>query len=312
MIGGPSVAVLLAAFNGMAWIEEQLDSIQAQEGVRVSIFIRIDQSTDGTEAWCNGYASKHRNVEVLHASDVPCGAALNFFHLICSINIGEFDFVALSDQDDRWHADKLFRAVTAMRNSGAAAYSSNVTAFWPSGKTKVLDKAQPRVKWDHLFEAAGPGCTYVFSREFAALLQNHLRTVLEYLPKVSLHDWYIYAYAGTLGENWIIDPSPTLSYRQHQENAVGANVGLGSFLRRYQMIRSGWWFAQVRYIAMLVGADRRADVSPWIALRKIDLIKLALQATRCRRRRRDQAFFALLCLATVLFGWHKKESKKCP
>lgn len=311
MTGQPRVAVLLAAFNGMAWIEEQLDSIQAQDGVRVCIFIRIDQSTDGTEEWCNRYASTHPNVEVLHASDVACGAALNFFHLICSINVGDFDFVALSDQDDRWHTDKLSRAVTAMQSTGAVAYSSNVKAFWPSGRTKVLDKAQPRVKWDHLFEAAGPGCTYVFFQDFAALLQNHLKTVLAYLPKVSLHDWYIYAYAGTLGANWIIDPSPTLSYRQHQENAVGANVGLKSFLRRYRMIRSGWWFSQVQYIASLVGADKRPDVLSWIALRRIDLIKLALHATQCRRRRRDQALFALLCLATVLLDWHKEKSRKC-
>ncbi len=35
----PRVAVLLAAYNGMEWIEEQLDSILNQINVSVTVFI---------------------------------------------------------------------------------------------------------------------------------------------------------------------------------------------------------------------------------------------------------------------------------
>lgn len=44
----PKVAVLLAAYNGMAWIEAQLDSILKQANVCVSVFISVDTSSDGT------------------------------------------------------------------------------------------------------------------------------------------------------------------------------------------------------------------------------------------------------------------------
>lgn len=35
----PRVAVLLAAYNGMQWIEEQVDSILNQQGVAVTLFL---------------------------------------------------------------------------------------------------------------------------------------------------------------------------------------------------------------------------------------------------------------------------------
>ena len=46
----PKVAVLLAAYNGMQWIEEQLTSILGQSAVDVTVYISIDPSTDGTES----------------------------------------------------------------------------------------------------------------------------------------------------------------------------------------------------------------------------------------------------------------------
>ncbi len=61
----PRVAVLLAAFNGMRWIEEQLDSILGQSAVDVTVYISIDPSSDGTEAWCADYAARHAQVIVL-------------------------------------------------------------------------------------------------------------------------------------------------------------------------------------------------------------------------------------------------------
>ena len=48
----PRVAILLAAYNGMAFIAEQLQSILHQQGVDLRIFISVDLSTDDTYNWC--------------------------------------------------------------------------------------------------------------------------------------------------------------------------------------------------------------------------------------------------------------------
>ena len=46
------VAVLLAAYNGEAWIKEQLDSILKQIDVEIYLFISIDLSIDSTYELC--------------------------------------------------------------------------------------------------------------------------------------------------------------------------------------------------------------------------------------------------------------------
>lgn len=43
-----NIAVLLATYNGIQYIEEQLNSILNQSNVNVVVFISDDLSTDGT------------------------------------------------------------------------------------------------------------------------------------------------------------------------------------------------------------------------------------------------------------------------
>jgi rhamnosyltransferase len=88
------------------------------------------------------------------------------------------------------------------------AYSSNVTAFWPDGTTHVLNKAQPQVTWDYLFEAAGPGCTYVFSKRLASQLKRVLYDNWDVIQSITLHDWFCYGYARANGYQWFIDSEP--------------------------------------------------------------------------------------------------------
>ena len=65
MTSSLSVAVLLAAFNGIKWIEEQVESIFNQKDVNIDIYISIDLSNDGTYEWCQELALKNSNVNIL-------------------------------------------------------------------------------------------------------------------------------------------------------------------------------------------------------------------------------------------------------
>lgn len=303
LLNEPKIAVLLAAYNGMRWIAEQLASIQAQVGVAVHIYISVDPSSDGTEAWCAGYARQYPNVTLLPPTGQCGGAARNFFHLIRNADLQAYDLVALSDQDDIWHTDKLQRAALFLAESDASAYSSNVVAFWPDGRRQRLDKAQHQVEWDHYFEAAGPGCTYVLENSFALYLQRTVREQWIPLQNVTLHDWFIYALARCNGYSWHIDSVASMDYRQHPNNQVGANVGTAALLSRYRTIRSGWWFGQVKLIENLVNLSHSPEQRPsWRRLSRKDLIRLCLSASKCRRRTRDQLLFRALCLVTAAIG----------
>ncbi|MGN4051349.1 glycosyltransferase [Pseudomonas sp. SM4] len=298
----PKVAVLLAAYNGMQWIEEQLVSILGQTGVDVTVYISVDPSADGTESWCKQYAESFSSVVVLPSAGVFGGASRNFFRLVRDVDFQHCDFVAFADQDDIWRPDKLQRATQVLLDGSFDAYSSNVTAFWSDGRTHILNKAQPQVEWDFLFEAAGPGCTYVMTKELVEVIRSSMLTNWAQLQKVSLHDWYCYAFARSHGYRWCIDPVSSMEYRQHERNQVGANKGLSPLIARYKTIHDGWWFSQVQLIARLVGVDSDPFVKKWLKLHPLQLLGLSFSARSCRRRLRDKFFFFFICWATALIG----------
>ena len=96
--------------------------------------------------------------------------------------------------------------------------SSNVTSFQSLpggavGERRLIRKSQPQRGWDFLFEAAGPGSTYVFSPEAHETLVRVLSD-LDY-SEIGVHDWYVYALARSIGLTWVIGEEPTLEYRQH-------------------------------------------------------------------------------------------------
>jgi len=293
------VAVLLAAHNGMSWLEEQLHSIVMQTSVCVRVFISVDASTDDTAEWCAAYVQQHAQATLLPPAGPFGGAAHNFFRLIRDVDFSDFDYVAFSDQDDIWYPDKLKRALSTLRTQGCDGYSSNVVAFWPDGRRLLLDKAQAQARWDYLFEAAGPGCTYVMSHRLAVALKTSLTDQWEPIQRISLHDWYCYAFARSQNFKWFIDPVPGLDYRQHGHNQLGANTGIASHTSRLARIVDNWWPEQVLLINQITGGSalfaKRAVHS-----KRLLFFALILNAAQCRRRRRDKFLFVIACLAAVV------------
>ncbi len=296
----PKVVVLLAAYNGVQWLEEQLNTILTQVRVEITVYISIDPSIDGTEALCATYAAHHKNVILIGRSDGLTGSSRNFFRLIREVDFEPYDYVAFSDQDDIWHVNKAIRAVEALETLNVDAYSSNVTAFWNNGDKHLLDKAQPQVQWDFLFEAAGPGCTYMFKKFLAEEIKASISDNWIRIQNVALHDWYCYAFARSHGYRWFIDPEPSMEYRQHSLNQVGANKGLKSFISRYRTVLDGRWFRQVQLIVELVGLKSSPFVKDWIELSRGNLIRLSFSAASCRRRMRDKYLFFIICLSAAI------------
>jgi rhamnosyltransferase len=298
----PKFAVCLAAFNGMQWLKEQINSILEQNGVSVVLFISIDKSNDGTEDWLDKFATLENRIKISPHGMCFGGAGPNFFRLMKEVNFSNFDYVSFADQDDLWHSDKLLRAHLQLMQTGSDAYSSNVIAFWSDARNRIIDKSQPQQKWDFLFEAAGPGCTYVMKTNLILDVQNLLIARQNEFHKICLHDWFIYAFARAHGYIWVIDKHPSMLYRQHANNQVGVNVGWRAFLYRVKKVLSGWGFQQSAHMAQLIGVGNDPFVLSWTNGGRLGLIKLAFQANHCRRRYRDRILFVLSCIACSIRG----------
>jgi rhamnosyltransferase len=301
-VRAPRVAICLAACNGMPWLAQQIDSIMTQDGVEARLYVSVDVSSDGTLAYVQDLCSRNPAISLLPYGERYGSAARNSFSLLRTVDFSDSDFVALADQDDIWVSSRLLRAVSELGRRQADVYASNVMAFWESGREAYIDKSQPQREWDFLFEAGGPGCTYVMRSEVACRLQACLRAESRAVERIEVHDWLVYAFARANGFAWIIDDFPGVRYRQHATNALGVNLGLRAFAQRASRLLDGWGFAQAQLIAQTVGLGSAPFVLRWRDRRRRDFVWLALQAAQCRRRRRDRVLFALLCLTLAVLG----------
>lgn len=291
----PRVCVLLATHNGGAWLQEQLESVLAQEGVQVRVVASDDMSSDSTVSTLARWADRGLLMMLPPVTARMGNANRNFLRLIRDTPIGDSELFALSDQDDIWSPDKLQRAAAAISTQSFDAYSSNVVAFWPDGRSVLLNKAQPQRRYDHVFESSGPGCTFVFPRHRFVELQQWVQARHDELAALKVHDWLIYAYARERGWQWHIDPRPGLRYRQHTNNEAGANHGWNAFRARMHRIRSGLFRNEALTIADAIGADNEVVAR----LRRYawrDRLWLALHTADLRRRRRDQLTFKALLM----------------
>lgn len=244
----PKVVVLLAAYNGIHYLKDQLMSIFAQVGVNVTIYVSVDKSNDGTEDFLIGLAKTESRLKLLPFGSVFGSAGLNFYRLIKEVNFLSYEYVAYSDQDDLWDAHKLERHIKLLELSQADCVSSDVVAFWPNRAEKIVKKSQPQKTYDFIFESAGPGCSFLMTAFLVSKVYEQIVTQTSVAKDVVMHDWLTYAICRAHGMKWIIDPTPSLMYRQHQNNVIGANVGIKSILARYEKVKQGWYRKEVRKI----------------------------------------------------------------
>jgi rhamnosyltransferase len=296
MLNLPKIAVCLAAFNGKQHIAEQLKSILNQADVEVTIYVSVDLSSDNTTALVESFCKNDERVVLLNNGERYGSAAKNFFSLLRDGQFKALDYVALSDQDDIWQQNKLYHAVHKIKEYNVDAYSSNVTAFWPNGKEKLIDKAQIQQQFDYMFESAGPGCTFVLTKRVALELQQFLITNQGKCQQVALHDWFIYAFAKSKGFKWFIDRESHMLYRQHADNVVGANVGLKAKLVRWGKLREGWLIKQALLIADILGYTDAWPISKLKRYSLLDRLVLIVNVRKLRRRLRDRVALALFLL----------------
>ena len=240
----PKVLVLMATFNGEPWIKEQIRSIFSQENVEVSLLVGDDCSSDQTRALIAANCKASRLC--FHDANFSSGSAgANFRRLFIAADVGNFDYVALSDQDDIWLPNKLTLAINALKLSGAVGYSSSVEAFWEGGKTKVINQCNDITSVDFLFEGAGQGCTYVLTNKFFKNIKEFCKEFPGAAESLYFHDWMIYLLSRGLKKKWYFDQTPTIKYRQHGKNDIGARGGLYSVKFRLKKIFDGWYSKQI-------------------------------------------------------------------
>ena len=216
---GP-VAIVLSTLNGAMFLPEQLSSFVAQKGVRWRLYWRDDGSADESVATMEAFEAGEgagRSVRVDTARLV--GVTGSYMALLRAAVSDGAGVVAFSDQDDVWLPEKLLRAITQLGEAQGPALYCSRQVLVDEGLHPLTDSAPIRVRPGFaaaLTQNIATGCTVVLNPAAAALVASSVP------PPPSLHDWWSYLVVAGAGGRIVADEEPTVLYRQHAANAVGA------------------------------------------------------------------------------------------
>jgi rhamnosyltransferase len=300
-ISTAKVAVLMATHNGELWLNSQIDTILAQENVDITLFISDDGSTDSTLKIIYEISKKDSRVILLPILCPTGSAGRNFYRLIQDINISNFDYFCLADQDDLWFPNKISRHLQLLVENCSDGVSSNVIAFWFNDKHKLIIKSQRQRLLDFIFESAGPGCTFLITPRLLLAVRSCLSSPLSGAYEIALHDWLIYAVCRASGYKWLIDYKPSVYYRQHKDNVVGVNSGLTAKFKRLSKFNNGWYKREVikiTKVCFFINPSKFfVDLAYIVNCASLkSRLKLLLLVGKARRKLIDRFYFAILVI----------------
>jgi glycosyltransferase involved in cell wall biosynthesis len=234
----PTVHILLATYNGGQFLNEQLASIARQTHKAWTLTVSDDGSTDDTLSIVRKFAKQvGQEVTVLHGPQR--GSTHNFCHLIQHVQThNSQDLYAFCDQDDVWLDEKLARAVhwhNSQTNQAVRLYCGRTQfvneLLKPIGLSPGIRR--PPSFGNALVQNIASGNSMVMSH---AVLMAQKQVQAEHSV---WHDWTTYLVATALEGIVCFDDQPSLLYRQHGGNVIGANNGLTAQIKRLKPLFNG-------------------------------------------------------------------------
>ncbi len=229
------VEILLATYNGEQYLREQLDSILNQDYDNWILRVCDDASTDGTFRILTEYQEQYPDKFILTKNQEGFGTAKkNFMHLIQNSTC---DYVMCCDQDDVWLPNKIRVTVEAMKkneqddlpiliHTDLKVVDSNLNVLSESFFEHSNFRKEFQLN-EILIQNFVTGCTMMMNRSMVELMRR-----VEDCNHILMHDWVASVMATAVGKVVFVDV-PTMLYRQHAINSVGAKkYGVALFISK--------------------------------------------------------------------------------
>lgn len=230
------VDILLATFEGSKYLEEQLESILAQSHLYLHLWVRDDGSSDQTLSILQKWTQTYPQKMTLLPTKEHFGVKGNFSELMKQ---SQAPYIMFADQDDKWLPNKVEVSLNQLKtmetqygphlpllvHTDLKVVDHNLetiaNSFWRYAGLKPKQASLNRLLSQNIIT----GCTILMNR---ALVNSAYP-----IPKEAImHDWWLALIASCLGHIQFID-QPTLLYRQHNSNDIGAKkYGLWPFLHK--------------------------------------------------------------------------------
>jgi glycosyltransferase involved in cell wall biosynthesis len=223
-------SVAMCTRNGERYVGEQVESILDQAPAPSEIVVSDDDSSDGTLGVVSAAVDARRAgrggpVLTTLINAAPLGVTANFAQAVAACT-GEF--IALSDQDDVWHAGRLGRLATEFeRHPRLLALGSDARLIdgdgHPlgrslSGSLQMSRRERSRLARGEVFEALMG--RNLFTGATMAIRRDLLLYALPF-PSSWVHDEWLAVIASAVGEVAMLGDE-LVDYRQHSSNEIGA------------------------------------------------------------------------------------------
>lgn len=231
------ISVVMAVYNGVHFLKEQLDSLKNQSYQIDEAIIIDDCSSDSSYDLIEQYINRYQlDKWKIIKNDKNIGYRANFKK---GLEISTGDIVFLCDQDDRWHLDKIETMVGYMHQE-VLTLASSFNFMDQDGKCFKVDKIKGRSNNNLLFQEVkdiltliplssllemnfSQGCTMAIKRE---VINIYLEKTTGLLP----HDWELNMISSIKDGCYYLD-LPLIDYRIHNHNTIGlSNITDDSYL----------------------------------------------------------------------------------
>ncbi len=211
----PTVAVVVATYNGATYLRQQLESIVQQTYKPSQIIIVDDDSLDDTLQVANNFAAHHPEVMVVQ-NETRLGYIKNFEK---GMLIATASYVALSDQDDIWMPHKL---ETLLANIGdqMLAYSDSELI---DANGQLLNQKMSSIKNQLAYHTPIMYAIGAWAPGHAMLFKKELVDKAAPFPALVTHDFWL-GFVATCYSRVVYVNEPLVHYRQHTQNAIGADT----------------------------------------------------------------------------------------
>jgi glycosyltransferase involved in cell wall biosynthesis len=288
--GVSRVSVALCTYNGERFIGEQVASILAQSVLPTEIVLSDDASSDETvavaetvvAAWLAENPDRAVDFVVLR-NTAALGVTGNFEQAIAATT---GDFVALSDQDDVWHSNRIERAL--------AAFGISPQTLLLHSDARLVDAGGEALD-DTLFSAydvnsagiatirAGAAFDILARRTIVTgattMIRRPLFELAKPFPAGWVHDEWLAIVASALGALDVIDEQ-LIDYRQHGANEIGAATL--SFFGKFRRMLEPRSDRNRRLLERSESLAERFAAMPQIPAEFADIVRAKLQHERVR------------------------------
>lgn len=215
------ISIVLTYFNRKKFIIEQLESIISQTYQKWELIIINDHSTDGSEKMIRKFIENHNERKIIYVeNEKNLGLSKNFEK---GLQFTSGQYIAVCDSDDVWFPDKLEKESDLLEKGNFGMVYSDLVVVDENLKTikksfiknslSFFSNQKNDTFWELINDNHITAPTILFRSE--------LKDKIIPFSKYGLQDYWISILSSMCTKIGFLN-QPTVYYRQHSENMVGA------------------------------------------------------------------------------------------